>query len=330
MKHKIYQSIPFLLLFGWSLSVCPAAELPSKAIFAYGAINAYMAPIWIAKEQGIFRKHNAEVEPVFIIATQAAQTMLAGGVQIGFIGPTHVVNAVAAGSDMAMIMGNQNSVRYQLVAHPSIKRAEDLKGKRVGIGASMAGLATLAAIIALEHVGINVRRDNITLLPTGPEPTRLAALKSGNTLATVLAPEIAKPATSEGFPILVDMAKLNIPFQASGLVTMRKIFRTEALMVERMARAIVDAVHFIAAPANRNTVVQSLRKNLKLSDSERAEAVYAELVEELPRNICPTNAGIRSIMKLMAEFGINAKAAQLKVEDVVDLTLCKKLGGDAG
>ncbi|MGH7817299.1 MAG: hypothetical protein ACREOR_07910, partial [Candidatus Binatia bacterium] len=61
---------------------------------------------------------------------------------------------------------------------------------------------------------------------------------------------------------------------------------------------------------------------------ERAEAVYGELVEELPRNICPTIAGIRSITKLMVEFGINAKAAQLKVEDVVDLTLCKRLGGD--
>jgi NitT/TauT family transport system substrate-binding protein len=330
MTRKLYSILLLCSIFSSPLELCGAAESVSKALFAYGAINAYMAPIWVAKEQGIFRKHNVEVEPVFIIATQAAQTMLAGGVQIGYIGPTHVVNAVAAGSDMVMIMGNQNSVRYQLIAHPSIKRAEDLKGKRVGIGASMAGLATLAAIVALEHLGVNVRRDNITLLPTGPEPTRLAALKSGTTLATVLAPEIAKAATNEGYPILVDMAKLNIPFQASGMVTMRRTLRNEALMVERMARATADAVHFIAAPANRPIVVQSLRKNLKLNDPERAEAVYGELVEELPRNICPTTAGIRSIMKLMVEFGINAKAAQLKVEDIVDLTLCKRLGGEAG
>jgi ABC-type nitrate/sulfonate/bicarbonate transport system substrate-binding protein len=311
-----------------SATASRGAEQTSKVQFAYGAINAYMAPIWIAKEQGILRKHNVEVEPVFIIATQAAQTLLAGGVQIGFIGPTHVINAAAAGSDMVMIMGNQNSVRYQLVAHPSIKRAEDLKGKRVGIGASMAGLATLAAIIALEHVGVNARRDNVTLLPTGAEPTRLAALRAGNTLATVLAPEIARPAINEGFPVLVDMAKLNIPFQASGLVTMRKTLRSDAVMVERIGRAIAEAVQFIAVPANRAAVVQSLSKNLKLNEPSRAEAVYGELVDELPRNICPTSTGIRSIMKLMAEFGINAKAAQLKVEDVVDLTLCKKLGGD--
>ena len=328
MKHKVYRPIAFLTLVGWCSSIALAAESPSKALFAYGAINAYMAPIWIAKEQGLFRKHNLEVEPVFIIATQAAQAMLAGEVQFGLFGPTHVINAVAAGGDMVMIMGNQNSVRYQLVAHPSIKRAEDLKGKKVGIGASVAGLATLAAIVALEHVGINTRRDNITLLPTGAEPLRLAAVRAGVTQATVVSPEIAKPATSEGFPVLVDMAKLNIPFQASGLVTMRKIFRNDPQMVERMARATLDTVNFIASPANRNTVVQSLIKNLKLGDRERAEAAYSELVEELPKSICPTVSGVRSIMKLMADLGINPKAAQLRVEDLVDLSLCKRLGGD--
>jgi NMT1/THI5 like len=119
-----------LLVVSLSGRFCHAADSPSKALFAYGAINAYMASTWIAKEQGFFRKHNVEVEPVFIIATQAAQAMLAGEVQIGLIGPTHVVNAVVAGGDMVMIMGNQNKVRYQLVAHPSIKRPEDLKGKK--------------------------------------------------------------------------------------------------------------------------------------------------------------------------------------------------------
>jgi ABC-type nitrate/sulfonate/bicarbonate transport system substrate-binding protein len=205
-----------------------------------------------------------------------------------------------------------------------------LKGKKVGIGASMAGLATLAAIIAMEHVGLNPRRDNITLLPTGAEPMRLAALKAGTTQATVIAPEISQAAINEGFPVLVDMAKLNIPFQASGLVTMRRTLRGNPQMVERVGRATVDAVHFIAEPSNRNRVVQSLMKNLRLAERERAETVYADLVEELPRAICPTVSGIRSIMKLMSEFGINPKAAQLKVEDMVDLTLCKRWGGDPG
>ena len=318
-----------LLLLGSGGKFCYAADSSSKALFAYGAINAYMTSTWIAKEQGFFRKHNVEVQPVFIIATQAAQAMLAGEVQVGLIGPTHIVNAVAAGGDMVMIMGNQNKVRYQLIAHPSIKRAEDLKGKKVGIGASMAGLATLAAIMSLEHLGLNSRRDNITLLPTGPEPSRLAAVKAGTTQATVIAPEISQAAIAEGFPVLVDMAKLNIPFQASGLAVLRKTLRSEPVMIDRVGRATVDAIRFIATPANKNVVVQSIMKNLKISDRERGEIVYVDLVEDLPRSICPTVPGVRSIMKLMTELGINPKAAQVKVEDVVDLTLCKRWGGEA-
>jgi ABC-type nitrate/sulfonate/bicarbonate transport system substrate-binding protein len=124
------------------------------------------------------------------------------------------------------------------------------------------------------------------------------------------------------------MAKLNIPFQASGLVTQRKTLRTDPQMIDRVGRATVEAIQYIAAPANKTRVVQSLMKNLKVSDKERAESVYAELVEDLPRSICPTVSGVRSIMKLMAELGINAKAANLKAEDVVDLTWCKKWGGE--
>jgi hypothetical protein len=62
------------LLIG-SLTPAPGrgAEPPTKAVFAYGAINAYMTSTWVAREQGFFRKHNVEIEPVFIIATRAAQ-----------------------------------------------------------------------------------------------------------------------------------------------------------------------------------------------------------------------------------------------------------------
>ena len=33
-------------------------------------------------------------------------------------------------------------------------------------------------------------------------------------------------------------------------------------------------------------------------------------------------------MKFMAELGLNPKAAELKTDEVVDLALCKRLGGD--
>src|SRR5215831_17387528 len=222
-----------------------AAENSSRALFAYGSINAYMTTTWVAKEQGFFRKHNVEVEPVFIIASRAAQAMLTGEVQVGLIGPTHVTNAVAAGGDLVMFMGNQNNVRYIMVVNPSIRRGEDLKGKKIAIGASPAGLASLATHAALDHLGLSARRDNITLLLIGEEPLRMAALETGNVQATLISPELANTAASQGSSILLDMAKMDIPFQASGMVTTRKLLRSDPMMLERVGRATVDAINFV-------------------------------------------------------------------------------------
>ena len=326
MMRAIFSFVAFLLCSAAISS--PAAESPSRAVFAYGAINAYMTSTWIAREQGFFRKHGVEIEPVFIIASRAAQAMLAGEVQVGLIGPTHVVNAVAAGGDLVMFMGNQNNVRYIMVARPNIKGAEDLKGNRIAIGASQAGLASLATHAALDHMGLNPRRDNIALLLTGEEPLRLAALQTGNVQATLIAPELAAVAAIQGFVNILDMAKLNIPFQASGMVTTRKILRSEPQMIERVGRATVDAINFIREAANKDTVLRIMAKNLKLAKREKLEASYQDLVDELPRSICPTVTGVKSIVKLMADLGINPKAAQIKADAIVDLTLCKRLGGE--
>ena len=112
------------------------------------------------------------------------------------------------------------------------------------------------------------------------------------------------------------------------MVTTRKILRSDPLMIERVGRATAEAVQFIRNPTNKKSVLQTMVKQLRIATPERAEPFYAQLVEELPRNICPSTAGVRSILKLMAELGINPKAAGLKTEDVIDLGLCRRLGGD--
>jgi ABC-type nitrate/sulfonate/bicarbonate transport system substrate-binding protein len=143
----------------------------------------------------------------------------------------------------------------------------------------------------------------------------------------------AEPPSKAGFAygaINAYMAKLNIPFQATGMVTTRKILKSNEQMVERVARANVDAVNYIRSPENKKSVLQTMSKNFKVANPERIEAAYRDIVEELPRNICPTMPGVRSVLKLMVELGINLKASQVKTKEVVDFALCKRLGGDGG
>ena len=146
-----------------------AAEAPLKFLLAYGAIGGNAVPLWIAKEQGIFRKYNIEPQLIYIIAGRAMQSMLAGDIQFGLLGATHVTNAVTAGGDMTMLLGMEEKLSYFLNVRPGIKSPEDLKGKKVGIGTPSGSLA-LATYVGLDHLGLVPRRDRITLLNTGSTP----------------------------------------------------------------------------------------------------------------------------------------------------------------
>jgi NitT/TauT family transport system substrate-binding protein len=299
-----------------------AAE-PAKLLLAHGAISNNVAPLWIAKEQGLFKKYGLEVDLVFIIAGRAMQAMLAGQVPVGMVGGTHVLNANTGGGDFAMILGVENRLDYLFVAKPAIKGGEDLKGKKVAIG-TPAGSASMAAYVALDHLGLVPRRDNVVLLGIGGVPERMGALRSGSVEATSLSPEFGQVVVSEGYRVLVDLGKENVPFQSSGIVVPRSLTKTNPQLVENVARATVEGVAFIHKPANKEIVMKSLGSNLRLSGAERLENAYQGLVGALPKRPCPSLEGMASMIKLMAQHGLNPKAAQIKAEDLVDMSYCKR------
>ncbi|MGH7834833.1 MAG: ABC transporter substrate-binding protein, partial [Candidatus Binatia bacterium] len=268
-----------------------AAEAPARFLFAHGAISGNTVPLWIAKEQGFYRKYNLDPQLIFIIAGRAAQAMLAGDVSVGVIGGSHVVNAVTAGGDMTMLLGLETKLNYLLLGSPSIKRGEDLKGKKIAIG-TPSGSASMATYVALDYLGLVPRRDNITLLGIGGVPERLAALLAGSVDATAIAPETAQVATSQGYTVLLDLAKENVPFQSSGLVTSRKFLKANPQLIENLGRAIAEATAFIHNPVNKKAVVQSIAKNLRLDKPERLEKAYQSVADDLPRKPCPSVPGV--------------------------------------
>ena len=295
----------------------------TKVLIAHGAISNNVEPIWIAKEQGIYKKYGIDAELVFIIAGRAMQAMLAGQVPVGFVGGTHVVNANTGGGDFSMILGLENRLDYWFLGKSTIKSAEDLKGKKVGIG-TPAGSASIATYVALDHLGLVPRRDNIVLLGVGGVPERMAALRSGTVDATSLSPEIGQQVLGEGYRVLVDLGKENVEFQSSGLVVSRSLIKNNPLLVETVAKATIEGVAFIHKPANKEIVVKSLGRNLRLSRPDQMEKAYQGLVAALPRKPCPSMAGMNAVIKLMVQHGINPKAAQLKAEEQSDLSFCKR------
>jgi ABC-type nitrate/sulfonate/bicarbonate transport system substrate-binding protein len=221
-----------------------AAEAPTKFIFAYGAIGGNAVPLWIAKEQGIFRKYNLDPQLVYTIAGRAMQSMLAGEVQVGLLGATHVTNAVTAGGDMTMLLGMEDRLNFVLVVRSGIKSAEELKGKKIAIG-TPSGSLSLATYVGLDHLGLVPRRDGIVLLGTGSSPERLAALFAGSIDGAFFNQELVQVAIQQGYNTLLDLAKEKVPFQSSGLVMSCRYMRANPQMVDNLAKSVVEAVAFV-------------------------------------------------------------------------------------
>lgn len=325
VRHSLAISVlNFILCITTSSSPILAADPPVKQVIAYGVISNAVTPLWVAQDQGIFRKYGLDTDLVFIIAGTATQAMLAGQVPFGLLAINNVVNAVSGGGDLAMVLGFLNTLDYLFVARSSIKSVEELKGKRVAIG-TPSGVPVLMTYMVLDRYGLNPKRDNIVLLQIGSVPARIAALRAGSVEATSLPPELSHEVARERFNVLFDAAKENVPYQSTGLVTSRKLMKYNPQLAENMVRALTEAVAFIHIPTNRKTVEGILAKYLKLNKPELIQESYESLLKALPRKPCPTPKGTALVLKLMAQYGINPKAAQLQTNDVIDMSLCTKL-----
>jgi ABC-type nitrate/sulfonate/bicarbonate transport system substrate-binding protein len=97
-------------------SLTHAADSTIKFPFVYGSISVNTLPLWVAKEQGFFRKYNLDPQLVFIISGRAAQAMVAGEVDVQYNGASHVANALINGADMIVLLSFQNKLNFPLVS----------------------------------------------------------------------------------------------------------------------------------------------------------------------------------------------------------------------
>ena len=105
-----------------------AASVAGKIIIAHAAMNARVAPLWIAQEQGFFAKNGLATNAIFIRqAPILVVALTAGDVQVGYTGGTSAMAAAIGGADLKLVATLTNWLNYDLVAAPSIKSAPDLQ-----------------------------------------------------------------------------------------------------------------------------------------------------------------------------------------------------------
>ena len=315
---KIFGAILVAALAG--LSVAPLYAQPvAKIRLGYPSVSSRQAQLWIAKDEGLFRKHGLEVELIFLRGGQIAIQALTGGdppiVTVG-----NVIIANLQGHDIALVGSVENSYDQSVMARPgTVARIEQLKGKRFGI--SGFGSATHnAALILFKKFNLEPNKD-VIFVPTGTGPERLGAMSAGRIDATFFNPSEVPQATKAGFAEVIQMADIGFEVQGSGLATSRSYIKTNRDIVKSTLKGYVEGIYF--AFANKPATLKSLARYMRTNDQEVLEYSYQHYLKRTPKKPYPTRKGIQNLIDMSGAQTPQAKTA--KPEQFVDLSLLQEL-----
>ena len=314
------QAIVALILAALLLVPLTPARADDRVHMAYISDSpGSSAPYWIAKEAGFYKKHGLDVELIFINgSTRGIQSLVAGDLEFtGAVG-TSAINGKLAGGDVVIIDSLVNTLPYYIIGKPSIKSPEDLKGRTLAThipGTS----ADFAVRLALRKFGIEYK--DIKAVMVGGSPARVAAVINGQTDFTMVTEPGKIQGESAGMKLIIDMAKLQIPFQFSCTVTSGKMIRERPATVDKMVKAMADAVHFFKS--NKKEAIRIMAKytrGAKPHVLEGSWVAYSELLEE---DLYPTLEGLSDTLAVQATW--DSKAAKARAEDFVDLRFVDNL-----
>jgi ABC-type nitrate/sulfonate/bicarbonate transport system substrate-binding protein len=310
---------------GIALAVLLAINLNASAADKMNTSYISVSPgsssiIWVAKDARIFEKYGIDATIIFISGSiRGIQSILAGEIPIGEGGGPGLASAKLAGGDVVAIAGNVNVLPYYLVAQPSIKRPEDLRGK-IG-GNHIAGTtAEFALRMGLKKLGLDPLKD-VNLRVIGGTMDRMIALQKGIVNFTVATEPGKAMAEKLGFPTLVDMAALQIPFPQNGVYTSTRFIREHGDIVRRYMRAYVEAIHFYKT--HKEEAIKISQKYSRLDDRRAQEETWEWHTKYIPNAPYPPVDGYQLILQDMA--ATNPKATQANARDYVDLRFVKEL-----
>jgi ABC-type nitrate/sulfonate/bicarbonate transport system substrate-binding protein len=252
-----------------------------------------MAPLWVAKDAGIFDKYGFDVEFITLqSSSQVAKVMASGEISLALSAAAGVVDAALAGDDQVLISSYQPYMNFWVHARPDVTRIADLRGKRVGATRIGSG-AHLGVVEMLRKAGLEPDQD-AAVMQLGGMPEVYGALTAGAIDAGIFSMPWNFRAQDEGFPQLHDVSADRIPYLQTGLATSRQYLRQNEALVRRFMMAHLEGLARVHT--DKPTTVESIARNLKSEDLALMERTYDTMVPLLERIPYPVAPSIQTVI----------------------------------
>lgn len=267
-------------------------------------------PIWIAQEKGYFAKGGIDVA---LTPTPNSVFQLTNLIDGKFdIAMTAIDNVIAymegqgeakteSKPDLIVFMGGDNGF-LSLVGVPGVKTVAELKGKTVSVDALTTGYA-FVLLDLLKRSGL--KADDYKIEKAGGVLARWDALKDSKHDATMLITPFDIFAKLAGFNVLQYAIDVYGHYQGLVGAARREWAASNPKLVEAYIRGYIAGVDFVREPANKDTAIAILRKNLPQMPEPVALQCHAAMTG--PTGFTPKAEldieGVRRVLALRSEYG---------------------------
>src|SRR5436309_2295454 len=319
MVKKFSLTVTFLLGVVLTPGLLFAA---SEVVIGYTNISARVSTLWIAQEKGFFANFGVNVQQVYMPGSPVMiASMASGQVHLANTGGTAALGATAGGLDLRIIETFTSRIPFDLIVRPNIKSPKDLWGKRIGVQV-VGRTIWMAAMLGLEHLGLDSRRDDIQIVAADDQTMLNQALEKGSIDATVVDSAFSSDLKQRGFPTLVELSKTNIPFVSNRIVVRASYLNQQPDAAKNALKAWLEGVAYALSPRMKPSVIETIARRLKASQA-LAEQGYQDLLRATDRKPYPSVEGLNNVQRLMKLR--NPAVADLKAESLIDAKLIQEL-----
>ena len=291
---------------------------------SYASISGTRAPLWIAKDLGLFEKYGLDANLVYISSgVTSVNALLGGSVDIIAASGSSAVGAAARGGPL-VIVASLGHIAYKLIAHPSITTIQALKGKV--IGSSRIGAGTDFALLRLlPKLGLTPGKD-VQVIPTGISESdrRMLMLFQGRIDATLGTEDNLLQLAGRGmkFSVLADLYDAGVYTTGSDIATSRQLLKQRPGQLKAFIMAVTEGIAI--GRENKELTMRVYRKYMKIDDPKLLESMHRNyLLGSIPARPFPKEEAIQNDIEDLSYSFVHLKGR--KAGEFLDLSLLKSL-----
>ena len=307
-------------IFGFA----PPGVAAEKLVGLQSAPSIAMAVPWFAEEARLYSKYDLDFQLVYIASSGIVTAAMSGGNgSVALAGGEGPIRAYLSGNtDFVFIGSVKNVLTHSIMGKGDIKRPEDLRGKRIGVG-RIGGNSHYFTQMAMRQKGLDPLKD-ANLIQTGGAPETFLALATGAVdAASITTPQDTR-AAFQGFNYVIDGREIKPPYVATGFVTLRSVIAKRPKVVSQFMRMMAESYKIMRT--DRELAFRLMAKKIGLTDRKVFDAAYTAELKVLEPRLDIKPMAIQATLDEIAKTDPRAK--QVKAEQLIDRRYLEEMEKD--